>query len=127
MRLAIVAFNAYPAIVPSAGTAIGGLETFAWTLARSLARQPDLSVQFLVRHSRQPERQTVEGVELFCQVDPLLDIRRAVRQDLKVTGRFPWVQVNRWRPAVLGEVARLAWSNRVIMQMRCFTKADLLV
>ena len=111
MRLAIVAFNAYPAIVPSAGTAIGGLETFAWTLARSLARQPDLSVQFLVRHSRQPERQTVEGVELFCQVDPLLDIRRAVRQDLKVTGRFPWVQVNRWRPAVLGEVARLAWSK----------------
>ncbi len=116
MRMAIVAINAYSAIVPQAGNAIGGLETFAWSLAQTLARDPGLRVQFIVRHTSAPLDRVVDGVELLCDVERLRAIRREVSQAVERTARFPGLRVNRFRPSLLWQVpllalAKLAWRR----------------
>ena len=117
MRLAIVAIDAYSAIVPQAGNAIGGLETFSWSLARTLARDPALHVQFVVRHTSAPAQRVVDGVELLCDVEQLRAIRREVSQVVEPTLRFPWLRVKRFRPGLLWQVpllmlAKLAGPRR---------------
>ena len=111
MRMAIVAINAYSAIVPQAGNAIGGLETFAWSLARTLARDPSLSVQFIVRHTSAPLDRVVDGVEVLCDVERFRAIRRAVSQAVERTSRFPGLRVNRFRPGLLWQVPLLALAK----------------
>ncbi len=111
MRLAIVALNAYPAIVPQAGTAIGGLETFAWSLARALARDPAMQIQFVVRHTSAPQSRKVDGVELFCELERLRPIRLSVSRDVEVTRRAPWLRIQHFRPRLLWQVPLLALSK----------------
>jgi glycosyltransferase involved in cell wall biosynthesis len=113
MRLAIVALNAYPAIAPRAGNAVGGLETFAWSLSRTLARDPAHQVQIVVRHTSRPSSLVVDGVEVFCDVERLRGIRRRVSQAVKLTMTFPWLRVNRFRPGLVWEVPLLALAKLV--------------
>ncbi len=121
MRLAIVAVNAYPAIEPQVGTRIGGLETFAWSLARALARDPAFQVQFVVRHTSRPPQRVVDGVELWCEVEPLRLVRQAVAGDVEFTARAPWLRIKRFRPSQLWQVPLLTLSkltgHRVSHQM----------
>ncbi len=108
MRIAIVALNAYPAIVPHAGTAVGGLETFAWSLARTLARDPAKHVQIVVRHTSPAPQRVIDGVELLCDVERFREIRREVSQSVEFTARAPWMRVRRFRPGLLWQVPLLA-------------------
>lgn len=110
MRIAVVALNAYPAINPRAGTAIGGLETFAWLLARGLATRPGYEVQFLIRHTSQPDPAVVDQVQIVADVEPLRQWRQDVSRRLDVLPRFPWLRLKRlspdlfWKVPVLGLV-----------------------
>lgn len=111
MRLAVVALNAYPAIEPTAGTIIGGLETFAWSLARALARDPQTQVQFVVRHTSTPSQRIVDDVELFCDVERLRSIRLAVSRAVEVTAGAPWLRIKRFHPELLWQIPVLALSK----------------
>lgn len=104
MRIAIVALNAYPAVNPQAGTAIGGLETFAWLLARGLATRPGHEVQFLVRHTAKPAHKVVEQVQIVADVEPLRPWRLDVSHDLEVLPKFPWLRLKHLRPSLLWKV-----------------------
>ena len=127
MRLAIVALNAYPAIVPHAGNAVGGLETFAWSLARTLARDPALHVQFVVRHTSPPSQRVVDGVELLCDVEPLRAIRREVSQAVEPTSGFPWMRVKRFRPGLLWQVPLLALAKLAGPRLSMATRIEALL
>ncbi len=111
MRIAIVALNAYPAVNPQAGTAIGGLETFAWLLARGLATRPRHEVQFLVRHTSKPTSDVVEQVQIVADVEPLRPWRQAISHDLEVLPRFPWLKLKRFRPSLLWKVPVLGLTR----------------
>ncbi len=127
MRLAIVALNAYPAIVPHAGNAVGGLETFAWSLARTLARDPAHQVQFVVRHTSVPVPRIVEGVELLCDVERLRAIRREVSQTVEPNPRFPWLQIKRFRMGLLWQVPVLALAKLVGRRLPLGTRVETLL
>ncbi len=127
MRLAIVALNAYPAIDQRAGNAIGGLETFAWSLARALARDPANHVQFVVRHTSRPRQRVVDGVELLCDVEPLRAIRREVSQAVEPTAGFPWLQVKRFRPGLLWQVPLLALAKLARPRLPLATRIETLL
>jgi len=125
MRLAIVALNAYPAIVPSAGTAIGGLETFAWSLARTLASDSGTSVHFLVRHTSHPAQDMVDGVRLHFEVEPNRSVRQAVSRDIEFLGRFPWLRVHHFRPALLWQIPLLAFAKLTSTRSHLTSRVDL--
>lgn len=108
MRLAIVAINAYSAIAPCAGNRVGGLETFAWSFARAMARQPDVTCQFVVCHTSQPRRDTVDNVEIHCSVESLRDVRAAVSRDVDISHDFPWMRFRRFHPGLLWKIPLLA-------------------
>lgn len=127
MRLAIVALNAYPAIVPHAGTAIGGLETFAWSFARALARDPALQIQFVVRHTSKLNPHKVDGVELLCDVEQLRSIRLSVSRDVKVINRAPWLRIKHFRPRLLWQVPLLALSKLAGSRATLTTRISLLL
>lgn len=111
MRIAIVALNAYPAVNPKAGTAIGGLETFAWLLARGLATRPGHEVQFLVRHTSKPTQDVVDQVQIVADVEPLRLWRLEVSRDLEPLPRFPWLKLKRLRPSLLWQVPVLGLTR----------------
>lgn len=108
MRLAIVAINAYSAIAPSAGNRVGGLETFAWSFARAMAKEPDVTSQFVVCHTSQPARTPVDNVEIYCSEEPLRDIRASVSRDVDVSHAFPWMRFRRFHPGLLWKIPLLA-------------------
>lgn len=111
MRIAIVALNAYPAVNPQAGKAIGGLETFAWLLARGLATRPGHEVQFLVRPTSKPAHSVVEQVSIVADVEPLRPWRLEVSSNLDLLPRFPWLRLKRIRPSLLWQVPVLGLSR----------------
>ncbi|KAA5543704.1 hypothetical protein FYK55_10955 [Roseiconus nitratireducens] len=51
--VAVVAWQAMPAVFPQSGRGVGGLETAAWTFAKGLAQRTDWSPAMVFR-SRQP-------------------------------------------------------------------------
>ena len=124
MRLAIVALNAYPAIVPSAGQAIGGLETFAWSLARTLASDPAMSVDFLVRHTSRPVQNIVDGVTLHFEVETYRSLRQAVSRDVEFTGRFPGLRVHYFRPALMWQIPLLALAKLTCPRANLTTRVE---
>ncbi|MEZ6090216.1 MAG: glycosyltransferase [Pirellulaceae bacterium] len=83
LRLAIIAPNAWPAINPSTGTRIGGMETFAWGLATGLARRSDIEVTLLVRTTLPIRHKSKNGVVFHNYWEPLWQIR------YDVAARFP--------------------------------------
>jgi len=100
----LTAFNAYSVIDPSAGGAVGGVETRAWMFARALARQPETSVSFVVRHSVMPPHLAVEGVTLVPVVDRLFRMREAVSTMVTRSPRFPWLKMNGFAPSLLWQL-----------------------
>ncbi len=103
-----VALNAWPVIDSAAGGPIGGIETRAWMFARALARRGDFAVDFVVRHTRPPGRNAVDGVRLRPVVDRLYRIREAVGARVEKRPRFPWLKVQRWNHALLWQIPLLA-------------------
>ncbi len=102
----MVAWQALPAVFPSQGKNIGGLETAAWQFAVGLARQSDWHVQFVVRSPTKRRRCVVDGVELIPVTDRWLAMRRQVSQCIDVPAR----RITRWRPRLLWQIPLLACS-----------------
>lgn len=108
MRIAIVALNGYPAVNPEAGAAIGGLETFAWSLARALAKESTDSVHFIVRHTSRPAKSPVENVSILCDLEPLRLVRLDFAHSVDCIHSFPWLRVKRFHPRLLWQLPVLA-------------------
>lgn len=108
VKILITAWNAYPAINPQAGRTVGGMETFAWSIARQLAMSSEFEVHFCVRETRLPREYRVDQVHLESVVEPLRKIRHAVSQELTRSRSFPWVHVRKVDPHLLWQVPLLA-------------------
>jgi hypothetical protein len=80
LSVAFVCWQALPAIYPSAGSSVGGLETSAWLLAKSLANLKDYSdqVAFVFRSNRVITDRSLDNVQLVPDYDPREWIRRDV-------------------------------------------------
>jgi len=105
-RIAVVAMNALPVVLGQRGR-IGGLETFAWNLARSLAKT-GFETGLVVRAPRNPPADRVEDVRLLADVEPLRDMRLRVSGQVEVRPGFPWISIRRWRPSLIWEMPVLA-------------------
>ena len=100
-QLAIVAWQAMPAIFADAGKNIGGAETGLWTLARALAAQTDIRVALAVAasHGGYPHRQ--DGVDLWVTVDRFTKTRRFVSDHIDFS---PKLRLKRFHPALIYRV-----------------------
>lgn len=109
-RICLVALNALSAIDPTVPGPIGGMETRAWSLARGLARQPDVSVSLLVRHGSSLRHTRIEGVELHLLRDRLYRHRESIALRLQRLPHFPWFGLKspRW--------SDLIWLPAVVLQ-----------
>lgn len=108
MRFCLTALNAYPVVDPLAEGPIGGVETRAWLLARGLARQSDLAVQFVVRYHQPLRLSRVEGVELVPLIDPLYPLWQTFGTCVERTAAFPWIRLRRWDWRLAWRLPRLA-------------------
>ena len=108
LRLCLVAWNAYPAAVPSAGGQVGGTETRAWLLARHLAKQVDVEVTLIVRTTQAVSPSVVEGVRIVALQDRFYRLRESVGGLASRKAGFPWIKVQRWSPSLLWQVPLLA-------------------
>ncbi|MCA9161883.1 MAG: glycosyltransferase family 4 protein [Planctomycetales bacterium] len=111
-RLAIIAPNAWPAIDPRGGQRVGGMETFAWGLARGLACIESLDVSLLVRTTRRIDARKIDGVTIAVVREPLRQWRYEVAERVSRVDGFPWVRVHRWD-------ASLAWQIPALAIARC--------
>lgn len=115
LRVAFLAYHAYPVIEPAAEGVFGGTETRAWTLARALARRTDLAVSLVV-YARRPIRQPVcQGVRIVRRHEPLYWVRQAVGRHVEILGRFPWVRFRSFSPGLLWQMPLCA----VLRAFRC--------
>ena len=103
--VAIVAWQALPAVDPSQGRGVGGLETAAWLFARGLAQQAEFDVSLVIRSPRPWKRDLVEGVRISARVEPLEDLRRRVSASISLTPKW---RIKRWRLGLLWEIPVLA-------------------
>ena len=110
--IAVVAWQALPAVLPRSGKNVGGTETGAWRLVRNLAAQPGLAPVLVVR-SPGPAPSEVDGVRIHAQRDP----REYVRRDFSSCvewGRPP--RLKRWSAKLLWQIPYLAatwpWRKR---------------
>ena len=105
LRVCIVALNAWPAVQPSGGRQVGGMETNAWTMARSLAAELSTEVTLVVRHTRSIPNAPVEGVRIVPVIERLRGLRQRVSQTVEVMDHFPWIRPRRWNRTTLGDSA----------------------
>lgn len=112
IRLAIIAPNAWPAVEPRGGQRVGGMETFAWGLARGLACLESLDVSLLVRTIRRIDARKIDGVSIATVREPLRQWRYEVAERVSRLDKFPWVKVHRWGAA-------LAWQIPALAAARC--------
>jgi glycosyltransferase involved in cell wall biosynthesis len=103
-HLCIVAHNAFSAVFPAQGQAVGGAETRAWTIAKGLQQTGRCGVSFVVRSFRQLPAQEVEGVEIVRLPTWFPELRRRVSECLKRKSGFPGVRLVKFRPGLLWEV-----------------------
>ncbi len=111
IRLGMVAWHALPAILPQLGTAIGGLETGAWTLARGLSEFTSVHPIFFVRSTQLTIPKMVDGVRLIPDRQLLANIRRQVSEAVDVGPPF---RIRRFRPRLIWQLPLLAaarWSK----------------
>lgn len=111
LRVCIVSLNAYPAVVPKSGAAVGGIETGAWTIARGLAALPDVDVHLVVRHTSPVQNRTVDGVQIEAIVERLRNVRRRVSESVERSESFPGFRIRRWSPALLWQLPLLALAR----------------
>jgi glycosyltransferase involved in cell wall biosynthesis len=107
-RLGLVAWNALPAVVPSAGGRIGGLETGAWTLARALAAESEVVPELFLRAGWRRVPRRVDEVALHVAREPLSEVRRQVG-DCVALARPP--KLRRWRSRLLWQLPLLALAR----------------
>ena len=111
LQVAIVAWQALPAVVPQRGQNVGGLETAAWLLARGLSRDPSIGCSLVVRAEQAVDDDHVDGVTLVVDVDPRESVRREVSKAFEagLAGLF-----RRWRLSLLWQLPYLAvtWPGR---------------
>ena len=111
LRICIVALNAWPAVQPSGARRVGGIETNAWTMARSLAAEPSTDVSMVVRHTRRVPNVSVEGVRIVPIVERLRELRQRVSQTVEVMDHFPWIRIICWNTELLWAIPLLALAR----------------
>lgn len=111
MRISIVALNALPAIEPSAGRGIGGLETFAWRLARGMARTKSNSVQFVVRATSPRPSCVVEQVQIDSFSEPLRQLRQSVSRALEFKDGARLPRLKKWNASLVWQIPTLALNK----------------
>lgn len=118
IRVCFVVLNAFPAICPDVSGAIGGIETRAWMLARTLARRPDVDMQFVVRHTGRIRQREFDGVRIIPIRDRLYRLRESVSTMIERRPLFPWLRFHGFSPALLWQLPVLAvwWPWRRLMQ-----------
>jgi glycosyltransferase involved in cell wall biosynthesis len=97
--------NALPLVEPNARQTVGGLETFAWNLAKALASS-GRQVSFVVRSPRRLTRTRVDGVDVLAAVEPLRAIRNEVSSSIDFGSGRP--RLNRWNFGLLWKLPLLA-------------------
>jgi hypothetical protein len=100
-QLAIVAWQALPAIFSDAGLNIGGGETRLWTLARAVAKQTGVRVAIAVAANEPGFPHQNDGVELWISVDRFSKTRRFVSEHIDFS---PKLRMKRFHPALLYQV-----------------------
>jgi hypothetical protein len=95
MTIALVAWRALPAVLPSAGKQVGGLETGAWELARGLVHTAGQRAILVTESTRSMAHTNVDGVELQVVLNRWKDMREDFSQSIDVSQgfrlkRFSW-------------------------------------
>ena len=119
VAVTFVVWQGLTAIHPSRGQGVGGLEVYAWRLARSLAAQTDvpIDVSILVRcpsglMGGKTSSQNVDGVRVYYYHDRREYIRRDVSDCIELSGgpKLKW-----FSPSLLWKVPYLAftWPFRI--------------
>lgn len=111
MRIAIVALNAESALFPNAGRRVGGMETFAWSLARGLAECPEDQIAIIVRYSTPRLPHFMAGVEVDGFHEPLRDVRQSVSSSLELDGFRKLPRVKRWDGSLAWKLPALAFAK----------------
>jgi glycosyltransferase involved in cell wall biosynthesis len=108
IRLGLVAWRAVPAIFPQSGVAVGGIETGAWQLAKSLARHTSVRPLLVVRSNRPLPDREPEGVLVHGVADRIESVRNAVSQSIEWNAR---PRIKRWCWSLLWQVPFLVLSR----------------
>ncbi len=108
MRIAIVALNAFPAIEPSQGGGIGGLETFAWNLARGLAVGEADQILFLVRSEHPIVTRVYQKVHVDFIHEPFRAIRQSVSKALEIESWKKLPRIKNWDLSLTWKIPTLA-------------------
>ncbi|WP_197455002.1 glycosyltransferase family 4 protein [Stieleria varia] len=111
--VAIVAWQALPAVFPNLGRGIGGMETAAWTFAKGLTGIGQWSAAIIVRADVKLPADTVDGVRLHASVERWESVRRDVAQCIDLHP-FRW---KRFRPSLL-------WKLPALLLTRPFRSRD---
>jgi len=108
MKIAIVALNASPLIDSCESRRIGGLETFAWSLAQALAADASNSIMFVVRSRHQRSTTTQNQVQVSFVHEPLREVRQSVSQAMEIDPTVARFRIKRWNSNLLWQVPTLA-------------------
>lgn len=105
LQVAIVAWQALPAIKPETGKNIGGLETGAWRLARQLAQQPGIRSRIIVRSPTRMLEQVIDDVVVSPHCDRREYVRRDFASSIELGER---IRIRRLSPKLLWQIPYLA-------------------
>lgn len=108
MRIAIVALNAFPAMDPSQGRRIGGLETFAWNLAQGLAVGEADQILFLVRSEHPKVTCVYQRVHVDFIHEPFRAIRQSVSKALEIESWKKLPRIKNWDLNLTWKIPTLA-------------------
>jgi glycosyltransferase involved in cell wall biosynthesis len=108
MRIAIVSLNALPAIDSGAGRRIGGLETFAWNLAKGLSQEATDSVQFIVRSEKPISPYTKHGVRVDCIHEPGRALRQSISKSMVINSWKELPRIKSWDVSLVWKIPALA-------------------
>lgn len=120
-KILFTALNSLTAIQPTAGSAVGGLETFAWAFARALAATGEYEVYFCVRHTRRPEKLHVDGVTICPVVESLRKVRYSVSLCVERSKEFPWISIKKWDPHLIWQIPML-FAARIFRRRRSISE-----
>ena len=110
-KVAIVAWQAKPAVFGEDASGIGGLETAAWTFAKGLAAMSDWRPTLVFRSASRLSTQSIDGVRLHAAIDRWQQMRRNVSAWLN---RSNGSRLSQFSFSLLGKLLALAvtWPFR---------------
>lgn len=111
LKVCFVALHSYPVINPKVKGAFGGIETRAWTFAKSLARSPEFEVQFVVQHERLKKETVVDNVRIIPKpiiagCDDAIVLSRVAKRK-----SFPWIRISRFTSSLLWRLPYCFWKR----------------